>query len=82
MSQSGKASPATLIVVRLTRKYAEMINGVDLAGYEVGDILRLPSRDAALLIAEGWASACARPSEDRRQQSPTPALDRAADHSS
>jgi hypothetical protein len=52
----GTLSPANLVVVRLTRKYAEMINGVDLTSCEVGDILRLSPRDAALLIAEGWAA--------------------------
>ena len=60
----GTASPTALIVVRLTRKYAEMINGVDLAMCSVGDVLRLPARDAALLIAEGWAVPHGLPHED------------------
>jgi len=41
--------------VRLTRKYAEVIDDIDLTGREVGDRLPLPTRDARLLIAEGWA---------------------------
>jgi len=42
--------------VRLTRKYAECIDGVDLSNCQVGDILYLSDRDAYLLIAEGWAT--------------------------
>jgi hypothetical protein len=42
--------------VRLTRKYADMLNGVNLSGHDVGDRLPLPPREARLLIAEGWAS--------------------------
>jgi len=48
--------------VRLTRKYAEMIDGVDLADANVGDELRLSTHDADMLIAEGWAE----PTSDRR----------------
>lgn len=44
--------------VRLTRKFAEVIDGVDLSRNQVGDRLDLPSRDARMLIAEGWASPC------------------------
>ena len=41
--------------VRLTRKLAECIDGVDLAGRVVGDVLEVSDRDARCLIAEGWA---------------------------
>jgi hypothetical protein len=41
--------------VRLIRKLAERVNGVDLSKVHVGDSLDLPSKDARLLIAEGWA---------------------------
>ena len=41
--------------LRLTRKLAEVIDGVDLTGRSVGDILKLPASEARLLIAEGWA---------------------------
>jgi hypothetical protein len=41
--------------VRLTRKYAEMIDGVDLTDASVGDELTLTPRDANVLVAEGWA---------------------------
>ena len=44
--------------VRLTRKYADAIDGIDLSGTQVGDRLNLSRRDARMLIAEGWASPC------------------------
>ena len=44
-----------MLRVRLTRKYADMIDGVDLTEAHVGDQLELPQHDAEVLIAEGWA---------------------------
>jgi hypothetical protein len=44
-----------LTPVRLVRKYAEMIDGVNLENAAVGDRLELSPRDADVLIAEGWA---------------------------
>jgi hypothetical protein len=41
--------------VRLTRKLAEAIDGVDLSGHAVGETFDLARRDAQLLMAEGWA---------------------------
>lgn len=41
--------------VVLTRKLADVIDDIVLAGYRVGDRLVLARRQAALLIAEGWA---------------------------
>ena len=41
--------------VRLTRKYAEMIDGVDLTEANVGDELNLTPHEADVLVAEGWA---------------------------
>ena len=43
--------------IRLTRKLAECLNGIDLSRHTVGDVLTVPRREAELLIAEGWASA-------------------------
>jgi hypothetical protein len=42
--------------VRLTRKYADAIDGIDLSQNKVGDLLSLPHQDARMLIAEGWAT--------------------------
>ena len=44
-----------VVAVRLLRKYAESIDGVDLKNAAVGDRLELAPRDANSLIAEGWA---------------------------
>ena len=43
------------VQVRLTRKLAEMIDGIDLSKKVVGQTLRLATREARLLVAEGWA---------------------------
>jgi hypothetical protein len=44
------------MLVRLIQKHAECIDGVDLSAHRAGQLLDLPERDAALLIAEGWAA--------------------------
>ena len=49
--------------VRLTRKHAEQIDGIDLSGHEVGDTLDLPTDQARLIVAEDWAH------HDRRSHS-------------
>jgi hypothetical protein len=41
--------------IRLTRKLANEIDGVDLTDRRVGEIMYLPPPQARLLIAEGWA---------------------------
>ena len=41
--------------VRLTRKLAERVDGIDLTGRRVGDVLELPDREALCLMSEGWA---------------------------
>jgi len=43
--------------IRLTRRLAECVNGVDLSRRQVGDILNLSKRDAEMMLAEGWAIA-------------------------
>jgi hypothetical protein len=41
--------------VRLIKKFAEMIDDIDLSGFEPGDMLDLQRSEARLLIVEGWA---------------------------
>ena len=43
------------VKVRLTHKFAESINGIDLSRVRQGEALELSQRDASLLVAEGWA---------------------------
>ena len=41
--------------IRLTRKLADFLDGVDVSDRHAGDVFELPMHDAHLLIAEGWA---------------------------
>jgi hypothetical protein len=41
--------------VILTKKFADELNGIELAGSRVGDRLCLGPDQAALIVAEGWA---------------------------
>jgi hypothetical protein len=55
--------------VKLVRKFANALNGIDLTKVSVGDIVHVKPHEAAMLIAEGWAeevaSARARASTQR-----------------
>ena len=44
-----------LLRVRIVRKLADVLNGVDVSRIQEGDCVDLPPRNARLLIAEGWA---------------------------
>lgn len=65
--------------IRLTRKFAGVLNGVDLRPFAVGQILHLEDRLALMLLAEGWgepvaggpATADDRPSKTRREPEAT-----------
>ena len=63
--------------VRLTRKLAEQLDGVDLSPYEVGDVLDLSAPDARLLIAERWADPCETRANASRPQARAAAAERA-----
>ena len=41
--------------IRLTRKLALCLNGVDVSKMHVGEEVDLPDRAATLLVLEGWA---------------------------
>jgi hypothetical protein len=45
----------TAMWIRLTRKLADWVDGIDLSDRRVGEVFNLPIHDAQLLIAEGWA---------------------------
>jgi hypothetical protein len=51
--------------VRLTKKLAGQIDGIDLSGRHVGETIDLPSREARMLLAEQWAA----PERRHRQES-------------
>jgi hypothetical protein len=63
--------------VRLTRKYAERINGIDLEGRKPGDLLDLSPPDARMIVAENWAVP-----ERRERDIPTGPQRRAEDYPS
>jgi hypothetical protein len=42
--------------IRLTRKLAEAIDGIDLSRRHVGELMDVPQWDADTLVAEGWAT--------------------------
>ncbi|MGH9145924.1 MAG: hypothetical protein ACRD1Q_04390 [Vicinamibacterales bacterium] len=44
-----------MLRIRLTRKLAERLNGVDLTGFRAGEVIELPDQAARMLLAEGWA---------------------------
>lgn len=56
-------------VVRLTRKLAQCLNGIDLSSVSAGDRIELSQRDAEMLIAEGWAAPIAE-ADDRAPRRP------------
>ena len=65
--------------VRLIRKLADTIDGVDLSNYTVGDVLNVEASEARLLVAEGWAVSATRGPRDVRQRSAPLELGEAAD---
>jgi hypothetical protein len=45
------------MLVRLTAKLADVVNGVDISCCREGDVVELPERAGRMLIAEHWAVA-------------------------
>jgi len=56
--------------VRLTRKFSNLLNGIDLSRYQKGDTLDLPARDAEMLVAEVWAEPAGESVRDRAADRP------------
>jgi hypothetical protein len=48
-------SPKLVQRVRLIRKLAPVLNGIDLSKVQVSDVIYVPEAVAAMLIREGWA---------------------------
>jgi hypothetical protein len=55
-----------LRTIRLIRKLASIINGIDLSTFQVGDVIRVPESTAAMLIREGWAEPIAETTQRER----------------
>ncbi len=60
--------------VKLVRKFANILNDVDLTDVRVGDVLDLKPHQAAMLIVEGWAeqATSSSPPAVRRESSAAP----------
>ena len=43
--------------IRLVRKLAEQLDGIDMSAHRAGDVFEVPRYEAELLIAEAWAVA-------------------------
>ena len=67
--------------VRLVRKLAEELDGIDVSSYNEGDVIELPRAEARLLIAEHWAMPFRGPKEDVRRASTPHERSVAADRS-
>ena len=50
--------------IRLIKKLAPLLNGLDLSKCDVGDILQVPEATAAMLIREGWGELVSEPAKD------------------
>jgi hypothetical protein len=56
--------------IQLTRKLADVVNGIDLSKRSVGDVFELPHHAAKVLVDEGWATLIdRRVTPDRRKPS-------------
>jgi hypothetical protein len=47
--------PGPEVLVRLTRKLANFLNGLNVTDVRVGDVIELPQAKAMMLVTEGWA---------------------------
>lgn len=59
--------------IRLIRKLAPMLNGIDLSSMKIGEAVWVPEAVAAMLIREGWAEVVNAidtmpPANDRREE--------------
>jgi hypothetical protein len=50
-----------MIRIRLTRKLATVLNGLDVSGLNVGDIIELPDSAARMMVSERWAEIVTEP---------------------
>jgi hypothetical protein len=53
-----------LLRVRLVRKFALALNGVDLSKVHLGAVVDFPDVDARMLVREGWAEVVEPDAED------------------
>ena len=44
-----------MVRIRLTRKLAAVLNGLDVSSLQIGDVIELPESAARMMITERWA---------------------------
>ena len=66
------ASIKFVIRIRLTRKLAAVVNGVDLSARKVGDVIELSDALARMMIAERWAEPVDQPALEQPAAQPNP----------
>ena len=57
--------------VRLTRKFSNFLDGIDLRRFTKGDTIDLPARDAEMLMLEGWAEPAEESARDHASERST-----------
>jgi hypothetical protein len=57
-----------VVKIRLNRKLADILNGIDVRRVKAGEELDLSAHDAELLVAEGWASYVERADDKPRRK--------------
>ena len=55
MRSESSSNRSATVRIRLIRKIAHHLDGVDVSSHAVGETFELPSAEAGLLVAEGWA---------------------------
>ena len=64
--RSARLASDVVVPVRLTRKLADTIDGVDISNCTIGQRVVFAAAEARLLILEGWAE----PAQRRRDDTP------------
>jgi len=62
--------------VRIVRKLADLVDGVDLTNHDVGEVIELPDTDGRLIIAERWGEFARREADLTGDASAPRSLDR------
>jgi hypothetical protein len=68
--------------VRIVRKLADQVDGIDLSGRHVGDVIELPEPDARVIVAEQWAIPARRRADGPVAPAPQPDAERNGDGAS
>jgi hypothetical protein len=62
--------------VRIVRKLADRVDGIDLTNHDVGQLIELPDMDGHLIVAERWGEFARREADLEEDLSAARSLDR------